>query len=147
MIKRHHRIAIAAAFLYLIALLVIVFWPTPVDRPASGTLNGVLNWLHRHGTPRFIGYNFVEFTANIAMFVPMGVIASIWFRNGFVGVLAGSLVSCLIELTQAMFLPDRFASGLDVLANSAGAALGALSYYLWHLQFTKATADATQNLN
>lgn len=137
MIKRHHRIAMAAAFLYLIAVLLVVFWPTPVDGPASGSLDTVLRWLHQHGIPHFIDYNFVEFTANIAMFVPMGIIASIWFKNGFVGAIAGTLASCLIELTQATFLPDRFASGLDILANSTGAALGALAYFLGHRRLTK----------
>ncbi|PYI37599.1 VanZ family protein [Arthrobacter psychrolactophilus] len=137
MIKRHHRIAMAAAILYLLAVLLVVFWPTPVDRPASGTLNAVLSWLHRHGTPRFIDYNFVEFTANIAMFIPMGLIASIWFKNGFLGVIAGMLVSCLIELTQATSLPDRYATGLDILANSIGAGLGALAFYLGHRRLSK----------
>ncbi|AIY03641.1 hypothetical protein ART_4042 [Arthrobacter sp. PAMC 25486] len=80
--------------------------------------------------PKFINYNFVEFSANVVMFVPMGLFASAYFKKARVGIFVGTLGSCLIELAQALLLPERFASGLDVLANTMGAALGALIYVL-----------------
>ncbi|MDQ0279299.1 hypothetical protein QO003_003602 [Arthrobacter silviterrae] len=132
MIKPLHRIALAAAAIYLVGVAMVVFWPTPVDRPASGELHLVIDWLHVHGLPKFIGYNQVEFTANIAMFLPMGLILSIWFKNGWVGLVVGSLASCFIELSQYLFLPHRYASGLDVLANTMGAAIGAALYIAGH---------------
>ena len=128
--KPLHRIIVALAAAYLLAVVLIVFWPTPVDRPAAGTLHQVLSWLYRHGMPRFINYNVVEFSANIVMFIPLGIIASSYFKNAVVGVILGALSSCLIELGQALMLPDRYATGLDVLANTMGAGLGALSYFL-----------------
>lgn len=142
MAKLIHRAILAVAAAYLLAVLLIVFWPTPVDRPAAGMLHESLSWLHRHGLPRFVNYNFVEFSANIAMFVPMGLIASAVFKNAWLGIVAGALGSCLIELGQAMLLPDRFASGLDVLANTLGAALGALFFVLLAPRWAR-TAAAT----
>jgi len=130
MIKPLHRIALTAAAIYLVGVALVVFWPTPVDRPASGELHLVIDWFHSQGMPKFIGYNQVEFTANIAMFLPMGIIASTWFKNGWVGLVSGSLASCFIELSQYLFLPHRFASGMDVLANTSGAAIGAAMYYI-----------------
>lgn len=128
--KLVHRIILAMAAAYVLAVLLIVFWPTPVDRPAAGTLQETLSWLHRHGMPGFVNYNFVEFSANVAMFVPMGLIASAVFRKAWLGIVAGALASTLIELGQALLLPDRFASGLDVLANSMGSAVGAMLFVL-----------------
>ncbi|ALO67769.1 hypothetical protein AS189_16400 [Arthrobacter alpinus] len=128
--KPLHRITVALAAAYLLAVILIVFWPTPVDRPAAGALHEVLSWLYRHGVPRFINYNVVEFSANIVMFIPLGIIASSYFKNAVVGVILGALSSCLIELGQALMLPDRYATGLDVLANTMGAGLGAFSYFL-----------------
>lgn len=130
MIKPHHRIAMTLGVSYLVAVLLIVLWPSPVDRPATGTLHAILSWLHQRGMPQFINYNFVEFTANIAMFIPMGILTSTLLRNGWLGVIAGTLASCLIEFAQAVFLPARFASGMDVLANSLGTGLGVAMYYL-----------------
>ncbi|MFC8302292.1 VanZ family protein [Specibacter sp. NPDC057265] len=123
-------IALVAAVIYLAAVALIVFWPSPVDRPASGQLHMVLDWLHQHGMPKFIGYNKVEFAANIAMFIPMGYLAATFFRRVLPGILLGALASCLIEFGQALFLPQRYATVLDVLANTTGAVLGAALYYL-----------------
>lgn len=128
--KPLHRIIVALAAAYLLAVVLIVFWPSPVDRPAAGTLHQMLSWLYRHGMPRFINYSVVEFSANIVMFIPLGIIASSYFKNAVVGVIVGALSSCFIELGQALMLPDRYATGLDVLANTMGAGLGALLYFL-----------------
>nr|WP_256128143.1 VanZ family protein [Arthrobacter sp. SDTb3-6] len=127
---RSHRIAVALAAAYVLALALILFWPTPVDRPVDGTLNEVIRWAHRHGVPRAIGYHQVEFTSNIALFVPMGYLASVWWRNSWVGLLTGCLISCCVELSQTLFLPHRVGSGLDVLANTTGAGVGAVIVYI-----------------
>lgn len=142
MAKIFHRAALAVAGVYLLAVLLVVFWPTPVDRPAAGILNETLSWLHRHGMLGFVNYNFVEFSANVAMFAPLGLIASVVFKNAWLGIIAGAFGSCLIELGQALLLPSRFASGLDVLANTMGAALGALLFALLTPRWAqKAPAD------
>jgi glycopeptide antibiotics resistance protein len=41
-------------------------------------------------------------------------------------VVAGFAVSCLIELSQLVLLPGRFATPADVVANTTGAVFGAL---------------------
>lgn len=110
---------------YLVALALIVFWPTPVDKPAAGILHQMISWLHVHGMPKFIGYAQIEFFSNILLFVPMGVIAAVRMKNVWLGVGIGFLASCIIELSQALFLAARFPSALDVLANTLGAAVGA----------------------
>ncbi|WP_209676685.1 VanZ family protein [Arthrobacter stackebrandtii] len=135
------------AAIYGVAVIAIVFWPTPVDRPAAGGLKATLEWLHQHGLPQAIGYNQVEFSANVAMFIPMGIIAAAYFKNVLLGALAGAFASSLIELSQALFLPARYASGLDVVANTLGAAIGAAAYCLFVAAYTGRMTAGTPPLN
>jgi glycopeptide antibiotics resistance protein len=121
-------VARVLAAVYLVGLVLIALWPTPVDRGASGTIAEVLAFLHAHGVPEWLGYPVLEFSANIALFVPVGLLGVVLFGTSrwWQAVLAGLAVSTLIEVSQLLFLPDRFATAQDVLANGLGAALGAL---------------------
>lgn len=124
MTKPHVRFAAVLAAAYVLALVMIAFWPTPVDRPVSGNLASVIDWLHVHGMPRFIGYNQIEFAANIVLFMPFGYIAGIWSRKWWHPFATAFAASFIIELGQEVFLPQRFSSLLDVVANTIGAGLG-----------------------
>lgn len=120
-----------SAVLLLLCLFfvgLIVLWPTPVDSGSKGTLLRVLNWLHEHGLPEFVGYNAVEFTANVVMFVPLGLFAAVACGPGrwWIALIACPALSIIIESIQAAALPGRFATVGDVVANSAGGAAGAL---------------------
>jgi len=121
------RAALVLAALYLVTLALIAFWPTPVDRSSHTALLSTLDWMHSHGLPTWLGYAFVEFTANIALFVPVGLLGVILIgaRHWWLAILTGFLASCTIELGQLLFLPARFASVKDVIANTSGAVVGA----------------------
>ena len=122
------RVARWLAAGYLVALGLIALWPTPVDRDAAGLIASLLAGLHALGAPGWVNYALIEFTANIALFLPVGLLGVALLGAGrwWLPVLAGVALSCLIELSQRVFLPGRFATPLDVLANSTGAVLGAL---------------------
>ena len=130
--KRRHaalrRVAWWLSAVYLVALTLIALWPTPVDRGASGTITSVLARLHAHGVPGWVNYQLVEFTANIALFLPVGLLGVVLVgaNRWWWAVVAGFAVSTLIELSQLVFLPGRFATPVDVLANTTGAVFGAL---------------------
>ena len=113
---------------YLVGLTLVAFWPTPVDRGAYSTIQSLLARLHALGIPEWFNYGLVEFTANIALFVPLGLLSVILVGANRVWypILAGFASSCLIELGQLIFLPSRFATPADVLANTLGTVLGAL---------------------
>ncbi|MEA3550218.1 VanZ family protein [Pseudarthrobacter sp. C1] len=112
----------------LVPLALVAFWPTPVDKPVAGTLAGILNFLHRHGIPAWFNYQFVEAAANVVLFVPLGLVASVgftqkpWWQIG----LFGLMVSACMELGQLMFLHNRFSSLQDLVTNTSGAVIGAL---------------------
>jgi glycopeptide antibiotics resistance protein len=130
-IQRHRqhvlrRAALWVSLAYLIALTLIAFWPTPVDRDAHGSISSVVVWLHAHGVPTWLNYAVIEFSANIALFVPVGllVVMLVGAHRWWLGPLIGAVVSSAIELGQLVFLPERFATVNDVVANTLGAVLG-----------------------
>ncbi|MHC6593430.1 VanZ family protein [Arthrobacter sp. C152] len=94
----------------------------------AGQLASVLYFLHRHGVPNWVNYQFVEASANVALFIPLGIVSTLafpkkyWWQIGAFGL----LVSGCIELGQFLFLHDRFASPSDIVTNTTGAVIGAL---------------------
>jgi glycopeptide antibiotics resistance protein len=112
----------------MVPLALIAFWPSPVDAPVQGELASLLKFLHAHGIPQWFNYQFVEASANVALFFPLGVVASLaftekrWWQIGAFGL----MVSGVIELGQLLFLHNRFASPLDLVTNTGGAVMGAL---------------------
>lgn len=127
-VQRHHRALGVILAGYLVALAAVLGWPTPVDAGIDGTLLQVLGWLHGAGLPGWIGYDQVEVAANIALFVPVGLLTALELRRRpwWVAGLAGCGLSVLAELAQALLRPDRFATVQDVIANTTGALIGAV---------------------
>jgi glycopeptide antibiotics resistance protein len=111
----------------LIVMMFIAFWPTPVDAPVHGGLMAWLDALHRAGVPTWFGYAFVESAANVLLFVPLGALIALELPRRFwwVAAVAAAVLSIVIETVQ-QFIPDRFASVADVIANTAGGLIGAL---------------------
>ncbi|QHK22280.1 VanZ family protein [Pseudarthrobacter psychrotolerans] len=112
----------------LVPLALVAFWPSPVDQPVQGQLASVLGFLHAHGIPAWFNYQFVEASANVALFIPLGSVAGLAYPKKHpwqIGIF-GLVVSACIELGQLLFLHNRFASLLDLVTNTGGAVIGAL---------------------
>jgi glycopeptide antibiotics resistance protein len=123
---RYRRVTLGLCTLWLVAVVLIVLTPSPVDTRANVFLVRALAALHRRGIPTWFDYPFVEFTANIVMFVPLGLFFFILAPRGWrwLGPLLGLLLSATIELTQLVVLPQRVATPYDVVANAFGALVG-----------------------
>ena len=112
-----------------LALLGLIgYWPSPVDQPIQGEIAHALLILHTHGLPGWINYGFVEASANVALFVPVGLVALLAFpgKRWWQVAALGFLASGFIELGQQLFLHSRFASPVDLITNTAGCAVGTL---------------------
>lgn len=121
-----HLLAWLLALGYGSMLAFVVFWPSPIDAPVAGLLDRVIEELHERGVPGFIDYGFIEFTANIALFIPVGIFFALalpmrWWAVMF---LLGPVLSATIEVLQSVLLAARYATVYDVVANSIGATLG-----------------------
>jgi len=125
---RSRRVAWALAAVYGVVVVLVATAGSPVDGGIHPWLVRAIAFGQRLGAPGWLGYDAVEFTANVCFFVPFGFFVLLLFgaRAWWVGMLGGFLASCAIETVQAVFLPARFASVDDVLANTWGAVLGVL---------------------
>ena len=104
---------------YGVALALIAFWPTQVDEGARPLLDAITR-----AVP-LLTYPVIEFSANIALFVPLGALLQLTLRRPARAVVVAMLLSAAIEATQALALGGRTGSVLDIVANTAGAAVGA----------------------
>lgn len=105
--------------LYIAGLAAIAFWPVPVDRDSGALLDAitaVIPWLT---------YTRIEILANILLFLPFGFLLASALRGRAVLTLAIAVsLSFVLEAGQAVFLPERTPSAVDVFANSLGALIG-----------------------
>lgn len=123
-----------------LAYLAAVGWMTLTVRPYGEDIGGVidrlLEWFSRRPLTAWITFPWLEFLANVAMFVPLGVFVVLWFgvRRWWLAPVLGLAVSAAIELAQLQVLPSRVADPRDLVANTSGALLGAaIMVFLWFL--------------
>lgn len=121
-----HLFAWTGLGLCLAVVLAATLSPTPIDQGYESAIERVLSILHRNGVPEWFGYRWLEFSANIAMFVPLAYFLSLVFPTRFLW-LALPLVPALsvaLETLQFFVLPARFATVNDVIANTVGGWVG-----------------------
>jgi glycopeptide antibiotics resistance protein len=126
MLRRHPILALLTVG-YLVVVALMTLGPQPVTSTSSHVLFRLLRFFGNHSSTDWITYSRVEFTANIAMFVPLGVLFLLvlgrrrWWLATFIGV----ALTITIELSQRG-IPGRVSDPRDVLANSVGAFIGVL---------------------
>jgi glycopeptide antibiotics resistance protein len=104
---------------YLIALALIAFWPEPVDRG--------LGWVIAKVTQHIplMTYARIEYLANIALFIPLGVLlALVLHRARYLVVPLAVITTVTVEGVQAVMLDSRVPSLHDIVANVTGACVG-----------------------
>lgn len=111
---------------YVVVVLFATMWPTPLDQGYGAAIEKLLAVLHRNGVPEWFGYNKLEFSANILMFVPLGFLVALLLpaRAWWLALIICPALSIAIELTQAVALSARFGTITDVISNSIGALVG-----------------------
>ncbi len=122
-------IAAGLLVLYGLGVAFVVFWPSPVDAGSRSDLLRLISQLHAHGLPRSIGYQQVEFAANVGMFMPLGILIGLVLgrRWWWLALVICAAASTSIELLQYLLLPHRFATYRDVVANTFGGSLGTVA--------------------
>lgn len=104
---------------YGVLLAAVAFWPTPVDAGARPLLRAI------HSLVPMLTYPRIEFAANVALFVPVGLLLTlVLHRRRWLVLPLALLTTVTIESVQAVALAARTPSVLDIIANTAGACVG-----------------------
>lgn len=120
-------------FLSVITLvyLGVVAWVTLGPQPDFGGKNSivmhVLDVLWEHPATDWVTYDGVEFSANIAMFLPIGLFFLLLFgrKRWWLAIMVPFLMTLGIETAQ-IWIPGRVSDVRDVISNTTGAIVGVL---------------------
>lgn len=119
--KRLARDPRTSLIAYGMILACIAFWPVPIDSGAGPLLRAI--------TKAFpaLTYSRIEFVANIALFIPLGLLLTLIVqRSRWLILPIAFLATVTIECVQAVALGARTPSILDIIANTTGACIGIL---------------------
>jgi len=110
---------------YLVFVAWLTLTPQPIGDRETRLVNRVLDALHRRGLAETLDYSRVEFLANIALFVPVGMFLLLLFGAGgwWLAAIGSLVLTAFIETAQRQ-IPGRVPDERDILANTVGGLLG-----------------------
>jgi glycopeptide antibiotics resistance protein len=125
MFRKLLLLAVTAAYAWVIWRMTLT--PQLFSSSQSALVLEVLRAARHLPGGAYLTYDRAEFLANVAMFVPVGIIAALWMprRAWILGALFGVALSVGIEFAQHLYLPSRVADPRDVLSNGLGGLVGA----------------------
>lgn len=112
-----------------LAYLGLVGWMTLGPQPNSALFRAgahlAIRVLDRLGLEGSYSQSQLEFGANIAMFVPIGLFFCLLFgaRRWWLALIVAMWMTCAIEVTQ-LLIPGRVFDVRDLVSNSIGAIIG-----------------------
>lgn len=124
MLHRHPLLSLVSGT-YLVFVGWLTLTPQPIDANHQDLILRMLDALHRRGYVESIDYTRLEFLANIALFVPIGVFLLLLFGAGgwWVAAIGSFAMTAFIETVQRG-IPGRVPDDRDLVANSIGALIG-----------------------
>lgn len=122
---RDRRLVLAGLGLYAAVVLVVVIAPVSY----ADVVHAIDDLLREGLGMTWFGSGWIEFAANVLLFVPLGLLLTLLFRRPWIGVVVSLAASVAVELAQ-LVVPSRQASLRDVVANALGAAIGAAIAWL-----------------
>ncbi|MFF1877595.1 VanZ family protein [Leifsonia sp. NPDC058230] len=122
---RRHPVLSVLTLVYVLCVGWLTLGPQPADAGPDGFVRQLLAVLRRSALLSWLTYDGVEFTANVVLFIPMGVMFSLLFglRRWWLALAVGVAATCLIEGAQ-LFIPTRVSDVRDLIANTLGTLLG-----------------------
>jgi glycopeptide antibiotics resistance protein len=122
---RRHPVLSTLTVVYLALVAAITLGPRPFDGRTESLVYRIVDLLARWETTSWITYERLEFGANIAMFVPIGVFFLLLLgrRRWWLAILVAAALTVGIETAQ-LAIPGRVSDPRDLLANTSGAVGG-----------------------
>jgi VanZ like family len=126
MLHRHPILSLLTGG-YLLFVAWLTLTPQPITAPEQDLILRVLAELHERGYVLWLDFDRLEFLANIALFVPIGMFLVLLAgsRQWWLALLACFALTAFIETVQRD-IPGRVSDGRDLLANSTGGVIGVL---------------------
>jgi glycopeptide antibiotics resistance protein len=123
MFRRHPYLS-AATFGYLAVVAWLTLSPQAPDQ-RDGPLWQFALFLDRYPATQWLSFNDLEFVANIALFVPLGLffVLLVGKRQWWLAFGLAVMLTAGIEWVQ-QFIPSRVSDARDIVSNSLGAAIG-----------------------
>lgn len=126
--------------IYLVAMALVVFSPVSY----SSIVAAIAGWLHDDLGVAGFGSGWIEFAANVAMFLPLGLLLTLLVRHHWHGAAIAIVLSAAVELVQVL-LPARVPSVRDIVANGLGAAIGAaVAWFLLRPRSRRSAGEHTR---
>lgn len=124
---RRHPVLSVITLVYLGFVAWITLGPQPNVADKNGIVMQVLRILWEHPATDWVTYSGVEFTANIGMFLPIGLFFLLLFgrRRWWLAIVVPFLMTVSIETAQ-IWIPGRVSDIRDVISNTTGAIVGVL---------------------
>lgn len=121
---RRHPILTVVTLAYLGVVGVLTLSPMP-EYGRDSLIWRLVKIFEQHSATRWLDFETVEFLANVAMFVPLGLFFVLLLGRGrwWLAILFGLALTISIEFAQ-QFLPSRVSDPRDLVANSIGATFG-----------------------
>ena len=121
---RARSVLIVAYGVYLTSVALLVWSPDPAG-PSAAVARTVAG-LARLGVG--VSGGLVEFGLNVVMLIPLSLLGGLLVRRLRVSdwIAAGFCLSLTVEVIQRLVLPTRSGSSRDIVANTLGAAIGAM---------------------
>jgi glycopeptide antibiotics resistance protein len=123
---RRHPVLTVVTFAYLGLVGVVTLAPMP-EHGRESIIWRIVEVFSRYRMTQWLDFATVEFIANVAMFVPLGLFFLLLLGRGrwWLAILFGIALTVVIEFVQQA-LPSRVSDPRDLVANSIGATLGVL---------------------
>jgi glycopeptide antibiotics resistance protein len=124
--RLRHGLVVSVLVVYTVFILAVTLSPTQLDVSTQRLVFRFVDVLHRFGVPTWFDYPEVEFSANIAMFIPFGFMVTLLIpvRFAWLAVLISLSFSMGIEFFQREFLDERIFDVRDIVANTLGGTIG-----------------------
>ena len=111
--------------IYIAAVATVVLSPVSY----GAVVHAIGDWIRDVLGIASFGSGWIEFAANVLMFVPLGFLLTLLLRHHWYGVVLALVLSAGVELAQIV-IPSRQPSLRDVVANVLGPAVGAALAWL-----------------
>ncbi|MFT4219636.1 MAG: VanZ family protein [Microbacterium sp.] len=144
--KRRRATTITAAVI-AVPMLAGVAWlmlaPQRVEQRYPELVEAALAWAASTLGPWWGTIDGADFVANIAVFVPIGILAYLIVprRAWLIALLLGPVIAAAIELAQRFLLPGRVSSPTDVVAAAIGSSAGVVIAVLCTLATARVPAS------